>query len=185
MVEFDETEQTLRFLQCVSSNSTKKMTPLVAKPAPLRHAITLRQRANWILSMLRDTPPRLICCAANAVCNWLLWGALLKTGSTYLYQLGILEQSGVNVELSHVIDDDSTSKTLSVGKQVAQQRGLAGPKEAADERHGQLSLACEVRSCGQYCACSSANDFCVETYQLAADLSIVVEVVFLQDTRMF
>ncbi len=114
--------------------------------------------------MLRDTPLRLICCGANAVCDWLLWEALLKIGSTYLYQLGILEQGGVNVELSHVIYDDSTSKTLSVGKQVAQQRGLAGPKQAADERHGQLSLACEVRSCGQYCACLSVYDFCVETY---------------------
>lgn len=41
---------------------------------------------------------------------------LLREGSTYLHQLGILEQGSVNVELSHVIDDDSTANTLLVSR---------------------------------------------------------------------
>lgn len=48
------------------------------------------------------------------ICSGTLPDFDMREGSTYQNQLGILEQGSVDVELSHVVDDDSTANTLTV-----------------------------------------------------------------------
>ena len=54
-------------------------------------------------------------------------------------QLGV-DQLGVDVDLAHVVDDDRHPAALAVGKDMVQERGLAGPQKARQNRHGQAAV---------------------------------------------
>lgn len=48
------------------------------------------------------------------------------------------DQPGIDVDLAHVVDDDREPAALAVGEQVGQERRLAGPEEAREQRDRKL-----------------------------------------------
>ena len=48
----------------------------------------------------------------------------------------MLDQSGVDVELGHIIDDDGDLEALFILQDMFQQCCLAGPQEATQQRDG-------------------------------------------------
>jgi len=61
--------------------------------------------------------------------------------------LELLHQIGVDRQIAEIVDDDRHAQIAAIAQEAPQQRGLAGPQEAADDCDGER--ACTRRAAGK------------------------------------